>query len=363
VLSLTTNIDRLPLQIRKLGISAAALTLGNMKDEKPEGVTDAQDAVRGAILDEGAALVKLLLQDGGAVQLKFDLDRKKHELSLSFSLEGKNGSTLAKNLAALGEAKGMAAALAGGDSAVRGFLHASLPASVRKVLGPAVDEAIKNGLEKMEKEAKERAEPLAEAFKATLKEGTLDAGLSLRGPGKGGKYTLAGSLQVTSGDAIEKAFRKAVDKLSDEEKKAVKIDAAKAEGVNIHSVQPDNLPPIATDLFGEGPVYFALRKDVLVYAFGEKAIDVLKTALAGKPKAGGLMQVEASVKRIAELLANLNPTVGEVAKKAFADKDGDKVRLSITAGNRLEVKLSANTAALAFISLLQKARMEAEQGE
>jgi hypothetical protein len=360
VLSVTANIDRIPLEIRKLGVSASALTLGNMKEEKPEGETPAAEALRGAILDEAAARVKSLLLDGGAATLKIDVDRKSHDLSLSFTLDAKNGSALAKSFAAVGKEKSVAAALAG-KAAMGGFLHLALPASVRKVLGPAVDEAMRKGLDNLEKDHRELLAPLADAFKATAKAGTLDLGLTLRGPGKLGKYTLVGSFQVADGENIEKAARKVLDKLPDEAKKPFKIDVAKAEGVAIHRVEQEKMAPQAKELFGEGPLYFAVRKDAVIFTTGEKALETLKEALAVEPKAGKALQLEMSLGRIANLLAQQNKAAPEAAKKAFTEKGSDKVRLSVAAGGKLEVKLNVKSAVLTFAGLMDKARKEAEK--
>jgi len=363
LLSLTANIDRVPAQIRKVGISGSALYLGNLKDEKDENLSDAQNAVRGALLDSAAILIKSLLLDGEAVTLKLDVDRKKNDLSLSFSLEGKNGSKLAKDLAAWGAEKGVAASLLSKDSVMGGYLRLSAPAVVRKVLGPAVDELVKSGLEKLDKDPQDLLAPLADAVKPTAKEGTLDVGLNMRGPGKSGKYTLVGSVQVADGAGIEKAAKKVLDKLPDEAKKPFKTDIAKAEGINIHQVEPNDLSEKHKETFGEGPVYFALRKDALIFATGDNALETLKTAIAAKPKAGRTAQLELAMNHVVKLAPDLPPGAVELAKKAFKEKGSDKVRLTVESGGKLEVKLSVKTAVVTLVGLLDKAKKEAEQKE
>jgi hypothetical protein len=359
--SVTANIDRIPLQIRKLGISASALTLGNFKDEKKEGETDAQEALRGAILDEAARLVKSLLIDGGPVQLKLDVDRKKHDLSLSLSLGAHNGSPLAKDLLAVASQKSISASLAGSDSAMGGYLHLTLPAAVRKKLGPVVDETVTKGLENLEQGPRDLLSPLAQALKATAKDGTLDVGLAIRGPSKGGKYTLVGSVQIKDGEAIEKAARKALDKLPEDAKKPFTLDVAKAEGVSIHRVEQENVDESVKELFGDGPFFFAIRKDALLFTTGERALESVKDALAVQPKAGKALQVELALARIAGLLKKQNKAAPEAAKKAFTDKDSDKVRLGISAGDKLEVKIGIKSAVLTFAALLDKAKKDEDK--
>src|SRR5262249_35103479 len=52
LLSLAVNVEEVPKQVRKVVVSALALQLGNLKEEKPEGETEKQAALREAILDE-----------------------------------------------------------------------------------------------------------------------------------------------------------------------------------------------------------------------------------------------------------------------------------------------------------------------
>jgi hypothetical protein len=361
MLSVTTNIDRIPMQLRKFAISASSLQLGNMKEEAPPGETPAHKELREAALDEMAVQVKSVLTDGGAVMLKLDVDREKHDLSLSFSFGSKPGSGLEKEFSALSKVKSVAPGLAGKDSAMGGFLHLAVPKNLLKALGALVDEGFEKGLGNLDPGARDLFSPLADAFKPTAKEGKLGLGVSVRGPAKNGKYTVVGSLRLTNGESIEKAIKRIVDKLPEEAKKPIKLDADTAAGVNIHRITPDHIPDHAKEVLGDGPVYFAVRKDALIVAGGEQALDAIKQALTVEPKAGGPLHLELSVSRIARLMARENPAAPEAAKKAFKEEGSDKVRLSVTAGNKIEVKLNVKSAVITFAALLDKAKKEAAE--
>jgi hypothetical protein len=363
ILSVTANVDRLPAQIRKVAISSSSLHLANLKDQAPEGESAAHKAFRESILDEAAVLIKSVLTDGGPVMFQLDVDRKANDLFLSASFAGKPGSPLAKDISVLGKAKSVSAALAGKDSALGGFLHLSAPEKIRKTLGPLVDELVKHALDSAEPGAAELLKPLAEALKPTAKEGTLDVGMSIRGPAKNGKFTLVSSIQVTDGEAIAKALEKVIDKLPEDAKKPIKLNVDRAEGVRIHQITPPHIEAQAKELFGEGPVFFAVRKDALIVTAGEKALETLKSALAVEARAGGLVQVEVSLSRLAKQIAVQNKAAPEAAKKAFTEEGSDKVRLSITAGNRIEVKFNVKTAVITFGSLMEKAKQAAEEKE
>jgi hypothetical protein len=358
LLSLTANLDRIPNQVRKLAISVMALQLGNLKDDKLEGETDAQQEVRGAVLDEVSAQVKSILEDGGPMEFRLGVDRKKHELALSFRLTGRPNTTLAKNIAALAQVKSLGAAVVGRDSALGGFLNLALPAEVVKKLGPAVDEAFKKGLDRLGKDDREALAPLVKAMEATAKSGRLDFAVDFRGPDKSGKYTVVACGAVQDGDKIEAAFRKAVDKQPQEKRRPIKLDDAKVAGVSIHRVEHKDADARTRALLGDGPLYFAVRKDAVVLSVGEDALAALKSALALEPKAAAPMRLEGSLARMAALAGRLQKGAEDAAKQAFKEKGSDRVSLVVKAGKTLEVKLSVKTAVLTFAGLLDKARQD-----
>jgi hypothetical protein len=365
LLSVTANIDKIPKEIRDVGVSGSSLHLGNLKDEAPPGETEAHKAFREAVLDEAAVQVKSVLTDGTTVMLKLDVDRQNHDLSLSFSFAGKDGSPLAKELLSLGKAKSLGAALIGGDSALSGFLHSSLPQNIRKALGPLVDEGVKKGLDKLDAGARELLTPLADTLKPSAKEGKLDLSLSFRGPATNGKFNMLGSIHVKDGAAIEKALRKVLEKLPGEAKNPIKLDVDKADSVNIHrmDLDPNQITDRAKEFFGETALFFAVRNDAVIVAAGEKALDVIKEAVTAKPKTGHLAEVEVSLNRLAKVMAAQNKAAPEAAKKAFKEEGSDKVRLSISSGSKIEVKLNVKSAVITFAALLDKAKKEAEGAE
>lgn len=359
MLSLAVNVEEVPRQVRKVAVSALALQLGNLKEQAPEGQTEKQAAVREAILDEMTAQVKSLLEEGQSFNLKLAVDRKKHDLTLEAKLSGRKGTALAKSLASLGQAEGIGAALMAKDQVLGGFARLALPARVVKAMGPALDESTGQGLKGLTEEQRKLAEPLVKALDRTLKSGTLDAAVQLRGPGAGGKYTFLAAARVEGGDKIEKAIKQALTDAPDNVKKVVKVDAAKGGGVNIHQVT-QKADANTKAVLGDGPLYFALRKDAAMATMGEGALAGLKGALAAKPKAGQLAHFEVSMAALAPLIKD-RKGAPEAAKKAFKEKGDDRVTLNVTSGPALAVKLSIKSAVLTFAGLLDKADRDAEE--
>lgn len=352
LVALTVNVDQIPEQIRKLGVSSSGLILGNLKDQDMPGATEKQKAVRDAVVDLLSRFVRGVLEDATSSELKVDVDRKAKDLSVSFHLDSKPGSWLAKELGGLTPAKSGAAGLVGKDSVMGGFLHLAMPAELRKVANAAIEEAIGKGMANLDANAKDLLTPLIEALKPTATSGTLDVGLDVRGPGKKGKYTMVAAMQIEKGKGIEKAVKDLLAKLPAKDKAAITTDVATEAGVNIHRVQQSKVEPGAQELFGDGPLYFAVREEGLVVAMGEDALDTIKEAVRGKVGAGQPLRVTLSAAKLAPLMQQKGAK--EAAKKAFVEAGSDQVRLSVTSDARMEVKLSVRTAVLRFAGLLEQ---------
>ncbi len=358
LVSLTVNVDQLPAQVRKLGVSASSLVLGEKKEQPPgpPGEREKLKVVWEPALDETAKFVKEFLEDATAARVKVDLDRERKELSLSFTLDGKPGSALVKRLADLRPEKSVAAGLVSKDTVMGGILHLALSEEVRKAAAPAIDDAIDKALGKVGHQENALLAPVVEALKPTAKAGKLDLGLNMSGPGKKGKYTLVAGAQIEKGQDIEKALKDLLDKLPAEAKEPITVDVAKEAGVSIHSVKQKHVDEQAKQLFGEGPLYFAVRDDALFFSMGEDALDAIKDAARSRPEAGQPLRVTLSASRLAPLMAKEQKAAPEAAKQAFKEPGSDQVKLAVTAGERLEVKVSVKTAVLMFASLLERAK-------
>src|SRR5207253_966986 len=121
---------------------------------------------------------------------------------------------------------------------------------------------------------REVAKVLLPALKPTARAGTIDVGVDLRGPSKKGLYTVIAAGRVVEGEGIEQAIKKVLAKLPEEAKAPITMDVDKAGGANIHRIMPEKgkVDKGTRELFGEGPIYFAVRTDALFVSFGEGAL-------------------------------------------------------------------------------------------
>ena len=98
----------------------------------------------------------------------------------------------------------------------------------------------------------------------------MDAAFSIRGPGKDGKYAFLIAVKVKDGDKIDKAARAMVKKLKKEEQARIAFEVEKVDSVPIHKLDiKKDLDEKAKQLFGDSPLYMAVRPDAWYFAFGD----------------------------------------------------------------------------------------------
>jgi hypothetical protein len=156
------------------------------------------------------------------------------------------------------------------------------------------------------------------------------------------------------GPVLEKAFRAVIKELPERERDQFKVDAEKVGDVSIHRIDLVEHDPSYRKVFGAEPAYFAVRGDAAFLAAGPRGLQDLKAALKVEPKLGKPVQIEVSMGRLAEAMAHEKPEAPRAAAKAFApDREADKIRLAIEAGNELRLRLVVKTPVLRFLHLME----------
>ncbi len=358
-LSATVHLDRVPANLKDLTLTSLEMNLANEKAKKQPNETETRRAARGVVLDQIAAQYKALLDGGGELDARLDVDRKAGELALAVSLSGKPGSKLATSIADLGAGPSVGASLPAAGTAVRAVLNVAVPASVRKAFGSVLDEEIRKGLKKEEDADRRKAlEGLFRALGPTLKSGELDAGFDVRGPEAGGQvYTMISAVRLKDGANVEKALRAVVKALPEgaEDFLGLKFDAEKAGAVAVHRLNPQNRDEGATRLFGEEPFYFAFRDDALFLAAGKDGLAAIKAAAAAAPKAGPAFRAEVALGALAPLLAQKHKAAPEAAKAAFKGPGSDRVVVTLEGGQALRLRATMKAPVVGFFGRIQKA--------
>jgi hypothetical protein len=351
-LSVSVNLDRIPADLKDLALGSLDLQLANAKEKDMPKETEAAKKFRTALIDEIGKAIKSLFRDGGETGLHLNLDRKAGDVTLTASVEGKDGSKLATAFKGLGQAKSLTAGLLHKDAAMNGELNVRLPEKLRELLGPVLKDVEEQALAKTEdKGQREVVASLIDAVMPTLKAAELDTAFNLQGPASDGLYTLIGGVKVKDGAQMEKTFRKTAA----QDPKVVKLDVEKVDGVGIHRVTPKKVDAGARRAFGDNPLYLAFRDDVLLLAAGEKGLNALKETLAIAPTTGKVMELQVAVARLAPLAED--KATPEIARKVFGDdKDSDRLRLTLEGGKTLTLRLSMKAKLIEYANQVGQAK-------
>jgi hypothetical protein len=220
---------------------------------------------------------------------------------------------------------------------------------------PLFEEEIKNaaaiGLEAVRKEATNGPEPvkavLDELFKGfirTAKTGEFDITAGVRGPDKDGWFTAVGAVAFEDPAALEKEFRKFVEKQAPQDvQDGIKWDAAKAGTVNIHTWKvPAGGFFRPVEVFGgdKTTVAFAFAPHGVFLALGPEPVAVLKDALATKPVESPVVDIVLNPARVRKLIRKLAPDDAEAARveEWFGKEDKLASILSVTLEGGKELK-------------------------
>lgn len=357
VISASLRVDKVPEALKQFALAAVETGLATAKQQKLPPELEKLDPVKDKAVDSLAGGIKSILFDSKELTLKLDCDPAKDEISLALELTAKDGTELAKDIADIKNKKSIAL----GGTAVKNAalllsLNASLPTSVKKVFGPAVDDLVKQGLD-MVGDFKEHLEPVVKAVVPTLKAGDLDIGIAVVGP-DANKH-LSGVLvgKVVEGKKIETAIKDLVEKIPEPIKSAFQLDADKEGEHRIHAVKiKDQLDDNARKILGESDIYVAFRDDALMLAFGPEGKSLIKEALKSKAATGPVFRVEVSATKIAALVAIDNPKGVEKALTETFGKTsgGDTISLTVDGGSSLTVKAAIKGKVIQFFVLLDK---------
>jgi hypothetical protein len=350
ILEVLLDLEQVPDAIKELIVGQAALRFSEAKGTRKPGETEATYNFRVALADEAANQIKAIVNEGRGLTVKWDLDRTNAEVVAMVRFTPKPGSKLAASIASVGQEKSIVANLGGPNSAIGARTFATLPQGLRKPYDAFIDGLMKEAMDKAPDEnARKLLDQVLKSVKPTAAAAEVDAGFDLRGPGANGRYALVAATAVKEGSEIEKALRAVHAVIPAEVQDIVKLDAEKAGSTNIHQVTipAQTIDPNFKRLFGDGPVYLAIRKDAILVAAGEKALDNLKDVLAREPKAGKLVQLDVSVAR-AVALENKEEVVAVAAKVFAKHPEADKVRVTLEGGKTLELQIRAKAKLLAF---------------
>jgi hypothetical protein len=270
---------------------------------------------------------------------------------VDLSFKAKEGSGLAKDIEAAGKAKTIFGGLATSKDAVSINWTINLPEELKKAIGPAIEGAVKDAIEKETDPAKKTlAKRAAETLMPTLKAGELDAGASFRGPNKDGHYTVVGGVKVKDGRDIEALIRDVLKNVPEKDKGKIELDAASVGGVKIHKITAEDMGEEPKKIFGSNAVYVAFRDDALIVAVGADGLAAIKEAAMLTPSTSkAVVNVAIAVGRLAGLDLK-DQKAAKAAKEVFgSDPAGsDAITITATMTDRVHLKVNVKAKIISF---------------
>jgi hypothetical protein len=360
--SVSLRVDQIPNAYKQVIISQAENRIAALDDDKPAGETDAQRAIRTGAAKEVTRHFAALLKEGGELGLRLGTDPDRKEFIAELSMAGQAGSKFEAGIAQLARSKSSFAGLLRSDAAVNILAHASVPPDMQKRLGTAIDELIRTALEKEQDATKRRhAEKLATALAPTLKEGVLDAALTMRGPSENKHYTLLVAIKVKDGQAIDQAIRDLLKEAPKADRAKITLDAETVGDTKIHRIAvPEDSDENFRQNFGNEPFYAAVRNDAIFVALGAGGLEALKGALTGEPQTAPQLLIEASISRLGPAISrSLKAESAKSALKALrASGPDDKARFTIEGGQSLKMRLRLSAEAVRTLSEIERLRKD-----
>lgn len=355
VLSLALNIAGIPEELIKNIIPQVELAITQARQEKKPGESPFSAQLRKDATEYFMQLALQILNQGEEFLVKLDVDRKAGDIELSASLEGKKGSELAKTISQVGALKGYGPSLRSKDSALHTHVNFTLPEFMRKELVRSFLEEAEKGLANEKDETKKKAGgELLKGIKPALERGVIDLGMDIRNY-EGGKFGVVIGAQVEKVSALEDWLKMFHKELPDSERKKIELGVAKEGNVNIHKVHVP-IAPGEVKYLGNGPAYLAFGENLVLFAVGEKARELVSESLKAKPSTGSVMEFEMSFRRAAGLMTRQFPAAVDVAQKVFKETpEADRIRYTLQAGNKISLKVGVKAQVLGFMKAVEEA--------
>jgi len=357
LISIKLKLADMPDIVKQMLLTQIETKLADIKDQqKVPNETEAMRKLREKMVDQVGKQIAAALADGDELKLRVSLDSKKDDLSFGIDLAPKANSALAKDLKALSEAESVFAGLASDKAALSFVGHVVLPEELKKLLGPAVDDAIKQIIEKEKEDSKNLTKAALETLAPTLKSGEFDGGVAVFGPDKDGLHTLVAGTKLKEGKGIEDFGRNLLKLIPDKDKDKVKLDVDSIGELKIHKVHVgDSADANAKRIFGSSDVYLAVRNDAAFLAYGPDAQKALKDLISSSAKTAPILQLDVAAAKVATWDAS-NKDAGKVAKDIFGGAaDGkDTVRVKVEAGSSLKITVTSKGKVLALGARVQK---------
>lgn len=352
-MSLTFDFSAIPDEIKKMVVGQIEVAMGQAKEK---AISEKDPIKRKGQLVGAEAAGKTVVQvmnEGGELALKMDLEKASNDLVMELSFSGKPGSPLARDIATLGARKGVSGGLVGADSAYYLGMNVGLSDSFAKLLTESFNQSVADALaNEPDAKKKEFGLKISDAFRKLVSSGVIDYGADIRGPDANGKYNIIGAVGFPDARKLESVIRELRNEVP-ELAQVIQLDVAKTEKVTIHRIAVEPLPKEISDIVGNTPILVGFSEDAVYFGLGSDGQkNIEKQAEKGKTTAP-ILAFDMHLAKMVNIFSKSDPKMVAAAKKAFDGKSAsDLVEIKVASGEKLVVRASMKTQVIAFFSLL-----------
>jgi hypothetical protein len=358
LISLAVHVDRIPTDVKMVLLGQVEFQLQKEKERlKTDEPSASKRRIGGYALDATAALLKTVLDEAKTLAFAFTLDPKSDDVVTEFKVTPKTGTYLAEAIGTAGEKPSTTAGRVNGSNPMLAMnLNLALGEKWKEKLVPVVDDVLNAAEAGVDATFAEHFKKIIGSFEPTMKSGDYDLAIAMTGPDDAGKHKLHGFLKskkmIDLVDALQDFFKILPASIIEG-----KFDSSNVNDSKIHAFSFHENPGDLERLFDSKTVYMGVKDDLLSFGFEPEAKG-LKAALAATPKAKGVLRAEVAVARFAVMTAQgeKKPKVEKMVKGVFGDSTAgkDTIKLDVTAGNEVTVRLVAKGKALMALQGMDK---------
>jgi hypothetical protein len=300
-----------------------------------------------------------LIMDLDEVTASVDVNRQAGKVSMGMALHGRPESELTKWLQSVGKQQNRFNNLAD-DSAFHILAALPLPAELRNLALDKFEDLVFQAEQQSPPEQRALIRKWGDAVKASLVMERYELGTFFHGPHADGSYVFILALGSSKARQLESVILEVAKQGAIPE---FKSNVAKVGDIPIHSLKGRNpTPSDFLDLVQSSDMHAAFPDQGIVLAVGKHGLPGIKEALGrlGKPlrQRSSAIEMEMSIRRSPGVLTKNNPAPPELMKRAFvgADRDRDKLLLTIQGGDALRFRYEVDTAVLRLLAMMAEAK-------
>lgn len=331
----------------------------NKEMDKKEGEKDFEFQARLATMKLSRQAIERLVKDAESINMTASLDKQSHQFSFESSMQPKAGSGLHQEIQQMNQSKSKFASLC--DNAP-GFLvaHGIVNQTLRKDVDALLDGIIKKAIADEKSIVKKAiAEKVFQALEPTLKSKNYEFAMSMKDPGNKEPMTGIAAFQVKDGKKIEELIKGFVVEMKDKEREAIKLDVEKVNGVNLHVINvpaDDKGAKDMVDAFGEAKITLAIHDDYILAAIGRNSTEEVKKFITGSSTSSSpaSVQMQVNVKPFSRFIKEA--PIRSAVEKVFSTPNSDQIKMSITGGDKLEMKFTISTYFIKLATAVEEAK-------